>query len=186
MADSFPPPSNSFLLPKNEIICNSISKRLNNVMSTLNIGLDTVYDFLRGKPELGTVNNLTPNSKITDKQYDALKKEYQRFGNIKEIASSVFSKIRERRHAPKQKRDAKAASLISISENIGLEDFKLKAQLPNIEKENIKKKKKGKIKKEKKTTSNPKDEIPKVESKKEKKESKKLNTKKHFPESRKA
>ena len=155
-----------------------MSKRLNNVMSTLNIGLDTVYDFLRGKPELGTVNNLTPNSKITDEQYDALKKEYQRFGNIKEIASSVFSKIRERRHDPKPKREEKAASLISVSENVGLEDFKSKTQLPNIEKEKIKKKKNGKIKNEKKTTSNPKDETPKVELKKEKKESKKLNTKK--------
>ena len=32
-----------------------MSVRLNKVMTTLNIGLDTVYDFLRGKPELGTM-----------------------------------------------------------------------------------------------------------------------------------
>lgn len=59
-------------------------------MTTLNIGLDTVYDFLRGKPELGTIENLTINSKITDEQYDALKKKYQGDATIKKM-QAVFS-----------------------------------------------------------------------------------------------
>lgn len=64
-----------------------MSVRLNKVMTTLNIGLDTVYDFLHGKPELGTIENLTLNSKITDEQYDALKKKYQKDATIKKNAS---------------------------------------------------------------------------------------------------
>lgn len=32
-------------------------------MAALNIGLDTISDFLKGIPELGVVNKLTPNSK---------------------------------------------------------------------------------------------------------------------------
>lgn len=67
-----------------------MSVRLNKVMTTLNIGLDTVYDFLRGKPELGTIENLTINSKITDEQYDALKKKYQGDATIKKM-QAVFS-----------------------------------------------------------------------------------------------
>ncbi len=110
-----------------------MSKRLNNVMSTLNIGLDTVYDFLRGKPELGTVNNLTPNSKITDEQYDALKKRYQRFGNIKESANSVFSRIRERRRPSKTKREKKDTTRISFSENNGLASIKQETYLAKID-----------------------------------------------------
>lgn len=74
-----------------------MSIRLNKVITMLNIGVDTIYNFLRGKPELGLAENLTLNSKITDEQYNALKEKYQRDGAIKEKADNIFSKISERK-----------------------------------------------------------------------------------------
>ena len=74
-----------------------MSVRLNKVVTILNIGLETIQDFLNGKPELGAVGNLTLNSKITDEQFEALTKQFSRDALIKKQAGNVFSKIKERR-----------------------------------------------------------------------------------------
>ena len=47
--------------------------RLNKVLSELNIGLQTAVDFLKKRNELGEVkDDATPNTKISDEQYEAL------------------------------------------------------------------------------------------------------------------
>ena len=74
-----------------------MSVRLNRVVTTLNIGLETIQAFLSGKPELGPVGSLTLNSKITEEQFEALAKEYSRDAAIKKQANSVFAKIKERK-----------------------------------------------------------------------------------------
>ena len=51
--------------------------RLNKVLSELNIGLQTAVDFLKKKSSLGEVkDDATPNTKISDKQYEALVNEF--------------------------------------------------------------------------------------------------------------
>ncbi len=51
--------------------------RLNKVLSELNIGLQTVVDYLNAHPSLGIIkDDATPNTKISDEQYSALLKEY--------------------------------------------------------------------------------------------------------------
>ena len=74
-----------------------MSVRLNKVVTILNIGLETIQDFFNGKPELGVVDILTLNSKITDEQFEALTKQFSRDALIKKQAGNVFSKIKERR-----------------------------------------------------------------------------------------
>lgn len=74
-----------------------MSVRLNKVVTILNIGLETIQDFLNGKPELGAVGNLTLNSKITDEQFETLAKQFSCDAAIKKQAGNVFSKIKERR-----------------------------------------------------------------------------------------
>jgi len=74
-----------------------MSVRLNRVVTTLNIGLETIQAFLSGKPELGPVGSLTLNSKITEEQFEALAKEFSRDAAIKKQANSVFAKIKERK-----------------------------------------------------------------------------------------
>ena len=50
--------------------------RLNKVLTELNIGLQTAVDFLKKKSSLGEVkDDVTPNTKITDEQYQALVSE---------------------------------------------------------------------------------------------------------------
>lgn len=46
--------------------------RTNKVMTVLNIGLDTVIEFLKSKPGLEPTKELNPNSKLTDAQYEVL------------------------------------------------------------------------------------------------------------------
>ena len=47
--------------------------RLNKVIRELNVGIDTIVDYLR---ENGFEVNATPNEKINDEQYDLLKKKF--------------------------------------------------------------------------------------------------------------
>ena len=56
--------------------------RLNKVLSELNIGLQTAVDYLKSKPELGEIkSDASPNTKISDIQYEALAKYFNKNGN---------------------------------------------------------------------------------------------------------
>ena len=51
--------------------------RLNKVLTELNIGLQTAVDFLKKKTSLGEIrDDTTPNTKISDEQYQALVQEF--------------------------------------------------------------------------------------------------------------
>ena len=67
--------------------------RLNKVLSELNIGLQTAVDFLKNKKELGEVKDeMTPNTKISDEQYDALVGEFKGDKAVKTQADLIFTK----------------------------------------------------------------------------------------------
>ena len=67
--------------------------RLNKVLSELNIGLQTAVDFLRKKNSLGEVkDDATPNTKISDRQYEALVSEFKGDKDIKKKAELMFPK----------------------------------------------------------------------------------------------
>ena len=67
--------------------------RLNKVLSELNIGLQTAVDFLKKKSELGEVkDDVTPNTKISDKQYEALVSEFSGDKAVKTKADMLFTK----------------------------------------------------------------------------------------------
>ncbi len=103
--------------------------RLNKVIVTLNIGLDTVYNFLSRRPDLGTVENLTLNSKITDEQYDALKNRYQKDSEVKKRASVVFSKINENKSYKIKRKNKNDASGLEIHGKIDVAVSNNKLQL---------------------------------------------------------
>ncbi len=51
--------------------------RLNKVLSELNIGFETAVEFLKKKTNLGEIkDDATPNTKISDGQYEALVNEF--------------------------------------------------------------------------------------------------------------
>ena len=67
--------------------------RLNKVLSELNIGLQTAVDFLKKKSALGEIkDDATPNTKISDEQYEALVNEFSTDKAVKTKAEMLFSK----------------------------------------------------------------------------------------------
>ena len=83
--------------------------RLNKVLTELNIGLQTAVDFLKNKKSLGEMkDDVTPNTKISDEQYEALVGEFKGDKAVKTLAASLFSK------KPKEKKVvAKGEELLS-------------------------------------------------------------------------
>ena len=77
--------------------------RLNKVLSELNIGLQTAVDFLKNKKELGEVKDeMTPNTKISDEQYQALVSEFNGDKAVKTKADMMFTKkVKEKEKAEK-------------------------------------------------------------------------------------
>ena len=69
--------------------------RVNKVLSELNIGLQTVVDFLKAHKSLGEFKiDMTPNTKISDEQYEALVKEFGVDKKVREKAASLFKNIK--------------------------------------------------------------------------------------------
>ena len=67
--------------------------RLNKVLSELNIGLQTAVDFLKKKSSLGEIkDDATPNTKISDEQYEALVNEFSTDKAVKTKAEMLFAK----------------------------------------------------------------------------------------------
>ena len=71
--------------------------RLNKVLTELNIGLQTAVDFLRKKNSLGEIrDDVTPNTKISDEQYEALVGEFNGDKFVKTQAANLFPKKKEK------------------------------------------------------------------------------------------
>lgn len=66
--------------------------RTNKVMTILNIGLETIVEYLKKKPGLEPTKELNPNTKLTDLQYEALLREFAADKLVKEKAELVFKK----------------------------------------------------------------------------------------------
>ena len=82
--------------------------RLNKVLSELNIGLQTAVDFLKKKNRLGEVKeDATPNTKISDEQYEALVSEFKGDKAIKKQAEMIFPKKKEKEKEKKKEETAK-------------------------------------------------------------------------------
>ena len=85
--------------------------RLNKVLTELNIGLQTAVDFLRKKSNLGEVkDDATPNTKITDDQYQALVNEFNGDKEVKTQAAQLFPK--------KDKKKEKKPEVITVKEEV--------------------------------------------------------------------
>jgi len=66
--------------------------RTNKVMTILNIGLETIVEYLKKKPGLEPTKELNPNTKLTDLQYEALLREFASDKLVKKKAELVFKK----------------------------------------------------------------------------------------------
>ena len=83
--------------------------RLNKVLSELNIGFETAVEFLKKKVELGEIkDDATPNTKISDSQYDALVSEFSTDKAVKTKAEQLFTKKVKEKKAEKPEAKEKA------------------------------------------------------------------------------
>jgi translation initiation factor IF-2 len=88
--------------------------RLNKVLSELNIGLQTAVDFLKKKNHLGEVkDDVTPNTKISDEQYEALVGEFKGDKAVKTKADMLFvKKPKEKKVEKEEKKTVSADGLL--------------------------------------------------------------------------
>ena len=70
--------------------------RTNKAMTKLNIGLDTVIEYLKSKPGLEPTKELNPNSKLNNAQYEALIRKFAPDMLEKEITNALFNKESKR------------------------------------------------------------------------------------------
>jgi len=85
--------------------------RLNKVLTELNIGLQTAVEFLRKKTSLGEIKDeTTPNTKISDKQYEALVNEFSGDKEVKSQAAQLFPK--------KEKKEKKKPEVIEVKDEV--------------------------------------------------------------------
>ena len=99
--------------------------RLSQVARKLNVGSTTILDFLKGK---GHEVESSPNSKITNEQFELLSKEYASSVIDKEEASSltIGSKHSDdliiKEPSPSVEISSKEEDLVLITDNIGKPD----------------------------------------------------------------
>ena len=85
--------------------------RLNKVLSELNIGFETAVEFLKKKTELGEIkDDATPNTKISDGQYEALVNEFSTDKAVKNKAEQLFTKKVKEKKAEKLEQKEKAVA----------------------------------------------------------------------------
>ena len=84
--------------------------RLNKVLKQLNVGTETIVEYLRSKPGLEPAKEMNPNTKVTDAQYEALIREFAPDMQVKERANNLFKK--------KSKKEKANKKTESFSENV--------------------------------------------------------------------
>jgi translation initiation factor IF-2 len=94
--------------------------RLNKVLSELNIGLQTAIDFLKKKSSLGEVkDDATPNTKISDAQYEALVGEFKGDKAVKTQADMIFTKkVKEKKAEKVEKAMTKTDELLEQRQQV--------------------------------------------------------------------
>lgn len=78
--------------------------RLNKVLKQLNVGTETIVEYLRSKPGLEPAKEMNPNTKVTDAQYEALIREFAPDMQVKERANNLFKKKSKKEKANKKNR----------------------------------------------------------------------------------
>ena len=74
--------------------------RLNKVLQELNVGTETVVEFLKSMPGFDTGTELNPNSKLTDEQYTVLCRRFHGDKVVKEKADSIFPALASKEQKP--------------------------------------------------------------------------------------
>ncbi|MBQ0022086.1 MAG: translation initiation factor IF-2 [Prevotellaceae bacterium] len=129
--------------------------RLNKALKELNVGINTVGDFLQRKGM--ALQDATPNAKITDEQYAMLVKE---FGEDKKINDETKLNIQKQKEKEQQEKKERQAQLKAEKEAAKKQTFKIVGNI-NDNKKAAEVAPKAEEKKEAPKPAEPKVEAPK-------------------------
>ena len=108
--------------------------RTNKVMTILNIGLETIVEYLKKKPGLEPTKELNPNTKLTDLQYESLLREFASDKLVKEKAELVFKKKSKKEKATGNQKSKEIVNPSPLMKNtINDDNGIMSVSEPNIE-----------------------------------------------------
>ena len=125
--------------------------RLNKALKELNVGINTVAEFLQKKGK--ALEDASPNAKITDEQYGLLMKEFGNDKNVHAETQADIQKRKEREQKEKEERKAQAQQ-----EKQQKQQFKIVGNISDLQKKPEPKPAKPVV------TEAPKVEAPKAET----------------------
>ncbi|MCQ2213275.1 MAG: translation initiation factor IF-2 [Bacteroidaceae bacterium] len=125
--------------------------RLNKALKELNVGINTVAEFLQKKGK--ALEDASPNAKITDEQYGLLMKEFGNDKNVHAETKADIQKRKEREQKEKEERKAQAQQ-----EKQQKQQFKIVGNISDLQKKPEPKPAKPVV------TEAPKVEAPKAEA----------------------
>ena len=111
--------------------------RTNKVMTILNIGLETIVEYLKKKPGLEPTKELNPNTKLTDLQYEALLREFASDKLVKEKAELVFKKKSKKEKAKVKQQSNEIVNPSPLMKNTINDDDGIKSVSEPTGEENI-------------------------------------------------
>ena len=141
-----------------------MSKRLNQAIRELNIGLNTAVEFLSKKPELGEVKP-DPSCKISDEQYNALSAAFAKDKEVRDKAGELFHKKPKAQKQPKAPKVAEPAPKVVEEKKEKRQEFKPLGKI-DLDALNGKKKPEAKAEKKAEPAPAPAKEAPKAEARK--------------------
>ena len=141
-----------------------MSKRLNQAIRELNIGLNTAVEFLSKKPELGEVKP-DPSCKISDEQYNALSAAFAKDKEVRDKAGELFHKKPKAQKQPKAPKVAEPAPKAVEEKKEKRQEFKPLGKI-DLDALNGKKKPEAKAEKKAEPAPAPAKEAPKAEARK--------------------
>lgn len=106
-------------------------------MTILNIGLETIVEYLKKKPGLEPTKELNPNTKLTDLQYEALLREFASDKLVKEKAELVFKKKSKKEKAKVKQQSNEIVNPSPLMKNTINDDDGIKSVSEPTGEENI-------------------------------------------------
>ena len=106
-------------------------------MTILNIGLETIVEYLEKKPGLEPTKELNPNTKLTDQQFEALLREFASDKLVKEKAELVFKKKSKKEKAKVKQQSNEIVNPSPLMKNTINDDDGIKSVSEPTGEENI-------------------------------------------------
>ncbi len=98
--------------------------RLNKAMTILNVGKETIVEYLKTLPGLEPSKDMTHNTKLTDAQYEALQLRFRGDGLTRSMANTLFQKTKRNSNTKKSPSFSNNGTITVFEKKLPLKDLK--------------------------------------------------------------